>query len=177
MRPYKRSSHITRKIEGQHETELNHKEGVTFQITSKKIIKGGVFSSDSIFFRVETEIPGQSLKYAVDRKDSDFYALRRILVSRYPYILVPPLPLKKETATSESEATKRMQIYNRFLGSINKSQVLKSSRFLVDFLRVVERSEWKFNKKINEKLKFSRQIEDVVSVDGEASVENQKQCE
>jgi len=70
-----------------------------------------------------------------------------------------------------------MQIYNRFLGSINKSQVLKSSRFLVDFLRMVERTEWKFNKKINEKLKFSRQIEDVVSVDGEANVENQKQCE
>jgi len=105
---------------------------------------------------VETEIPGQSLKYAVDRKDSDFYALRRILVARFPYILVPPIPLKKETATSESEATKRMQIYNRFLSSINKSQVLKSSKFLVDFLRVVERTEWKFNKKINEKLKFSR---------------------
>lgn len=91
-KPFQRTTQITRKIEGIHETELNHKEGVTFQVTKTSIQKGGVFSSDAVSFQIETEIPGQKIKYLVQRKDSDFYALRRMLVARFPYVIVPPLP-------------------------------------------------------------------------------------
>ena len=97
-----------------------------------------MFSSDFISFEIETVIPGQTVNYLVQRKDSDFYALRRVLVARFPYLLVPALPIKT-TSTSNKEALKRIQIYNRFLEGIYKSEPLKTSKFLIDFLKIVER--------------------------------------
>jgi hypothetical protein len=64
--------------------------------------KGGVFKSDTIMFQVETEIPGQTFKYLVQRKDSDFYGLRRVLLEQFPYTLIPALPVKS-TSTSSAE--------------------------------------------------------------------------
>jgi hypothetical protein len=53
-------------------------------------------------------------------------------------------------------------MYNRFLLGVSRSEVLKTSKYLVEFLKTTDRQAWKFNKKINEKLKFSRKIEDVI---------------
>lgn len=77
---------------------MNHKD-VSCQITQFVVKKGGVFNSDTVWFQVETEIPGEKFKSIVQRKDSDFYALRRSLVAKYPYIIVPAL-YPKQTATS-----------------------------------------------------------------------------
>ncbi len=106
----------------------------------------------------------------MQRKDSDFYALRRSLVAKYPYIIVPALA-QKQTATSQSEAAKRQSMYNRFLLGISRSEVLKTSKYLVEFLKTNERQAWKFNKKINEKLKFSRKVEDIICAEGVVNVE------
>lgn len=112
----------------------------------------------------------------MQRKDSDFYALRRSLVAKYPYVIVPAL-MPKQTATSQSEAAKRQQMYNRFLLGISKSEVLKTSKYLVEFLKTTERQAWKFNKKINEKLKFSRKIEDIICAEGQVNVEENKKSQ
>ena len=112
----------------------------------------------------------------MQRKDSDFYALRRSLVAKYPYVIVPAL-MPKQTATSQSEAAKRQQMYNRFLLGISKSEVLKTSKYLVEFLKTTERQAWKFNKKINEKLKFSRKIEDIICAEGQVNVEESKKSQ
>jgi hypothetical protein len=69
------------------------------EVKQYSLKKGGVFSSDTIWFQVETEVPETKFKYLVQRKDSDFYALRKSLVAKYPYIIVPAL-LQKSTATS-----------------------------------------------------------------------------
>lgn len=60
-------------------TELNMKQ-VTMQVLQSELIKSGMFSSDYVVFHVQTEIDGQPDKYMVERKDSDFYALRQVLV-------------------------------------------------------------------------------------------------
>lgn len=56
--------------------------------------------------------------------------------------------------------------------AISRSEVLKSSDFLMSFLKLTERREWKFNKTLNSRKKFSRKIEDVISVDGQVNVQD-----
>jgi hypothetical protein len=141
-----------------------------------KIEKGSILKGDRAFFQVETSFSGTRLKYIVQRKDSDFYALRRGLVQKYPYVLVPALPPRQRDQT-EAEASKRQQVYNRFLLGVSRCEVLKTSKYLFHFLKLVKRDEWKFNKQINENLKFSRRMCDVISEDGQVSVKYRKNCE
>ena len=89
---------------------------------------------------------------------------------------MPALPPKSKEH-NEPEASKRQQVYNRFLLAISRSETLKSSKFLCQFLKLSERDEWKFNKRINLKPRFTRQLSDVISVEGQVSVKYRKNCE
>lgn len=120
---------------------------------------------------METEIPGTAYKYIVWRKDSDFYALRKMLVQMVPYTLVPALP-PKLTTTSQSAIEKRLQAYSRLLKAISKSEVLKACKFMVQFVKITERPDWKTAKHQQEKVKFSRNINEVLSVTGQINVDD-----
>jgi hypothetical protein len=51
---------------------------VTIKVPSSEVKKGGFFSSDYSLFNIETEI-GSANKNKVQRKDADFYTLRRLM--------------------------------------------------------------------------------------------------
>jgi hypothetical protein len=63
-------------------------------------------------------------------------------------------------------------MYNRFLIGVSRSEVLKSCKFVVQFLTIVDRKYWKIEVEGYLKIKYNRKIENVVSLDGCVSVED-----
>ena len=117
-------------------TILNFKR-VTVKVPTNEVKKGGFFSWDYSLFDIETEIHKSKKKIEkirVQRKDQDFYTLRIQLRKAFPYILVPPLPIKNGKLV-EKILIKRQKQFARFLQAVVRSEVLKSSSFLVDFLK------------------------------------------
>lgn len=72
-------------------TELNHKKCMV-KVTGWEIKKGTWWTSDHSVFNIETELQDRKDKYRVQRKDTDFYVLRKLLCTSFPYVMVPPLP-------------------------------------------------------------------------------------
>lgn len=68
-------------------TPLNYKT-IGIKALDGTIKEGGIFGSNTLYYRVVTEPMG----YEVMRKDSEFYSLRRMLVKAFPHVIVPPLP-------------------------------------------------------------------------------------
>lgn len=73
------------------------------------VIKAGFLSADFVEFTVTSEV--DATKHQHKRKDSDFYALRRILQSLYPYVLIPYLSQINKTKTSDKEVVSKVQEY------------------------------------------------------------------
>ena len=73
------------------------------------------------------------MNWDIRRKDADFYFLRKILLRQFPHILIPPLPSKSSKQTPKF-IKKREKYYTRFLSAISRSEELKSSKFLIEFL-------------------------------------------
>ena len=113
----------------------NHK--VTLRVTDSEVRKGGFFSSDYVLYTINTE----PLGWKVGRKDADFYALRKILRAQFPHILIPPLPLKSNKMTQKF-LTKREKQFSRFLQAISRSEELKSSICLINFLEIEDLKEF-----------------------------------
>lgn len=86
------------------------------------------------------------LKWSVRRLDSDFETLRDYLLRTYPQTQIPPLPNQTKKKLTKHQTTKRILYYQRFLNSILKSAVLKTSKFLVAFLQ--ETNQEAFNLKL-----------------------------
>ena len=80
------------------------------------------------------KITTSPLGYDVRRKDSDFHYLRKILVRTYPHLVVPPCLGASLTKASPKGIEKRERYYNRFLQAVMRSEELKHSQFLLDFL-------------------------------------------
>ena len=73
-------------------TELNDKT-VTVEVKNPSEKSGGIFSKSFILYDVITS----PMNWNVQRRFSDFDALRQLLVKYYPSYHVPPLPGKKIT--------------------------------------------------------------------------------
>lgn len=86
------------------------------------------------------------LKWSVRRLDTDFDTLRDYLLRTYPQSMIPPLPNPTKKKLMKHQTTKRILYYQRFLNSILKSSVLKTSKFLVAFLQ--ETNQETFNMKL-----------------------------
>ena len=86
------------------------------------------------------------MKWRVKRLDSDFKILREYLLRTFPQSFIPPLPKDKLKRLNARQLSKRSSYYQRFLNSILKSQVLKTSKFLVAFLQ--ESNQEQFNVKL-----------------------------
>ena len=113
-------------------THLNNRK-VTLKVSDSEIKKGGFFSSDYVLYTVKTD----PLGWSVGRKDSDFYTLRKILKAQFPHILIPPLPAKSNKMTQKA-LTKREKQFQRFLQALSRSEELKSSICLINFLEIVD---------------------------------------
>ena len=102
--------------------------GVNQYITSKL---AGYVKEQSQMITVDT-FP---MKWRVKRLDSDFVILRDFLLRSYPQTVIPPLPAQKMKRLTPRQLVKRQSYYQRFLNSVLRSQVLKTSKFLVAFLQ------------------------------------------
>ena len=127
--------------------------------------KGGFFSSDYVLYTITTEPNG----WRVGRKDTDFYTLRRILKSQFPHLLIPPLPIKQNKMTPKF-LTKREKQFTRFLQAIARSEELKSSICLQNFLEIEDLKEFQKANKIFEKTKYGKSIVELVTEKGQVSV-------
>ncbi len=145
-------------------TALNNKK-VTLRVIDSEIKKGGFFSSDYVLYTVKTE----PLCWSVGRKDSDFYTLRKILKAQFPHILIPPLPAKSNKMTQKA-LTKREKQFQRFLQAISRSEELKSSICLINFLEIEDLKEFQKAIRLFEKTKYGRSLKELVTKYGSVGV-------
>ncbi|CCH58896.1 hypothetical protein TBLA_0B00520 [Henningerozyma blattae CBS 6284] len=82
----------------------------------------------------------------VIRRYSDFVWLRRVLIKKYPFRMVPELPPKKLGAqnTNRKFIEKRRKGLSRFINLIMKHPILQGDELVITFLTVpVELSSWR----------------------------------
>jgi hypothetical protein len=91
-----------------------------------KLISGGIFSANYLLYTVTVEPVG----WKIQRKDQDFYFLRKILLKEYPYMIIPPLPIKKKKESDKS-IRRREKYMTRFIQGVMRSEELKACEFLV----------------------------------------------
>ena len=109
-------------------TPLNYNK-VEVTVSDGHVKDGGVFFSNYILYTVSVS----PLNYEVQRKDADFYTLRKIILRQFPHMVVPPLP-PKSSKTTTKHIKKRERYYTRFLQALFRHEVFKSSAYLVIFL-------------------------------------------
>ena len=112
-------------------TELSGQE-IKIVVANPVTVEGGMFGKSYIKYEVTTE----PFKWTVERRYSDFDALRKLLQKYYPSFYVPPLPLKKigNKRFTESFINKRMKFLNQF---INKLKSIWSSTNLGRFFTYI----------------------------------------
>ena len=147
-------------------SEINYKK-ITSKIQDYDIKKGGIFSKDIVTFQIVSDEPGKLFKMRSYRTDEDFYELRRLMVIALPYVMVPPLPAKNLNS-QDRKIPKRQRLYQRFLNSIHRSEVLKSVQIFVDFIKLPDRLDCQNAMKRAEKVK----VFNVVSDNGFMDVRN-----
>jgi len=117
-------------------------------------------------FKVRTE----PLGWTILRKDQDFYFLRKILLKNFPYMIIPPLPLKKKK-DSEKSIKRRERYFTRFLQAVCRSEELKSSTFLVEWLDNDQPKQFAAIMKSQEKAKVPKNLlEAVINQQGRVPV-------
>ena len=116
---------------------MNNKK-INVRASEGALKAGGLFSASYLHYKVFTEPMG----WTVLRKDADFYILRKYLSKHFPYVVIPPLPIKKKK-DSEKSIKRRQRFFTRFLQAVCRSEILKSSTYLVEWLKNDDVKEFK----------------------------------
>ena len=90
-------------------TALNNKR-IKIKVIEGALKSGGIFSASYLLFKITVDPVG----WSIQRKDQDFYFLRKMLLKEFPYLIIPCLPLKKKKETEKS-IKKREKYFSRFL--------------------------------------------------------------
>ena len=114
---------------------------------------------------MQYKIQVDPLGWTIYRKDQDFYTLRKMLLKTYPYIIIPPLPMKKKKE-NEKSINRRAKFLSRFMQGIMRCEELKGSTFLVDWLTEQDAKEFLKIIKKEEKVKFVKGLNNVQSIQG-----------
>lgn len=89
------------------------------------------------------ELVTYPFKWRVRRSHADFVVLRDYLLRKYPQTIVPPLPrFSGKKRLTGKQIVKRQIYYQRFLVQVLKSMILRSSDFLVEFLKETDPHEF-----------------------------------
>ena len=88
---------LTKKVDEESKSPFKEYK-ITIKVGEYHVVNQGWFSADYALFHIETETDNGRFK--AQRKDGDFYNLRRYLRYQYPIELVPPLP-KSNTKVQE----------------------------------------------------------------------------
>lgn len=158
-----RNSIKTKKV-GDVPTPLNFKK-ITLNVSEGMIKDTSLISFGYLQYKVLTDPVG----YEVRRKDTDFVFLRKILVKQFPHLIIPPCTSKPPKNTKK-HITKRERYYTRFLNSITRSEELKTSQFLLDFLYEKDINGFSKIQKEADKAKYGKSIEEFITYKGTASL-------
>ena len=113
-------------------TLLNSKR-IKIRVTEGSVRHGGLFAANYILYKISTE----PLGWTIFRKDMDFYQLRKILLKQHPYMIIPPLPVKKKKEADKS-IRRRETYFTRFLQAL--SHALTPARVLGLNIRTLDGS-------------------------------------
>ena len=148
-------------------TELSGQE-IKIVVANPVTVEGGMFGKSYIKYEVTTE----PFKWTVERRYSDFDALRKLLQKYYPSFYVPPLPLKKigNKRFTESFINKRMKFLNQFINNVIASESFKCAEFLYAFLSYTDRGKFESKFKEYQTRTPSPYVEEYKSLDGIISI-------
>ena len=142
--------------------------GINQYVTSKL---AGLSKETSMMITVDT-FP---MKWRVKRLDSDFLILRDYLLKMYPQVVIPPLPSAKgKKELTSRQLIKRKHYYQRFLNAILRSQVLKTSNFLMAFLQETNQDQFNLKLLTIENEIGPRNIYEFKTITGEIEVERRR---
>lgn len=95
-------------------------------------MKSGIFTANYVTYQVVT----MPFNYQVERRFRDFYWLHSMLERDYPGYYIPPMAEKNNKRSFDSEHVKeRMGDMLKFLESIAANKELRSSSFVLHFLK------------------------------------------
>ena len=148
-------------------TQLNDKE-VKVTVAKPVTVEGGMFGKSYIKYEVTT----QPFGWTVERRYSDFDALRKLIQKYYPSFYVPPLPQKKigNKRFTESFIQKRMKFLNQFINHVCESESFKASEILEAFLSYTDRGKFESKFKEYQTLTPSPYVEEYKTLDGIISI-------
>ena len=148
-------------------TELSDKN-IIIEVKNPTEKAGGMFSKAFILYDVTTS----PLNWAVQRRFSDFDALRQILVKYYPSYHVPPLPSKKigNRRFDLDFIQKRMKFLNLFINNVVKREEFKASEALISFLSYTDRGKFEAKFKEFQTQVPSSYVEDYKNLDGKVII-------
>ena len=148
-------------------TELSGQE-IKIVVANPVTVEGGMFGKSYIKYEVTTE----PFKWTVERRYSDFDALRKLLQKYYPSFYVPPLPLKKigNKRFTESFINKRMKFLNQFINNVIASESFKCAEFLYAFLSYTDRGKFESKFKEYQTRTPSPYVEEYKTLDGIISI-------
>jgi hypothetical protein len=109
--------------------------------------------------------------WLVQRRFSDFFALRTALMKAHPGINIPPIPSKKTGRGFEGAfLAKRSAFLSRFLQECMDSPVLRNSPYFYTFVSDTDESKWKKDRNAYDKVQDARRLEDFWSPIGKITL-------
>ena len=148
-------------------TELNDKN-IVIEVKNPTEKAGGMFTKAFILYDVITT----PMNWSVQRRFSDFDALRQILVKYYPSYHVPPLPSKKigNRRFDIDFIMKRMKFLNLFINNVVKREEFKASEILIAFLSYTDRGKFEAKFKEYQTQVPSSYVEDYKNLEGKVTI-------
>jgi PX domain len=108
--------------------------GITVCVGNHKEKDGGTFKKKYTVYEVSGT--DKSKEFRVDRRYSDFFALRNKLVENWPGYFIPPIPEKKSTGNLEKEFVEmRQHMLNHFMARCGKMPHIWNSKEMEVFLK------------------------------------------
>ena len=153
-----------RKLE---KTELSDKN-ISVEVKNPTEKAGGMFAKAFILYDVATS----PMNWNVQRRYSDFDALRQILIKYYPSFHIPPLPSKKigNRRFDLDFIMKRMKFLNLFINNVVKREDFKASEILIAFLSYTDRGKFEAKFKEFQTQVPSSYVEDYKNLEGKVTI-------
>jgi len=108
--------------------------------------------------------------FNVERRYSDFLALRQEMTRDYPGYIIPPIPIKKLTGNTEPEfIQKRKAELQMFLDSVLKHPLIKNYELFYKFVSLSGK-EWEERAKLIGKILVTREVCHFETIEGQAKV-------
>ena len=140
--------------------ELYFMEDLKITVSDPEIVDPGFFSTKYYLFVVNT----QPANWVVKRKIEEFLWIRDVLATSYPGIFIPSIHKSTKNKLEPKGVFKRIFIYSAFINNVVSNPLLRSSSYLLAFLK---EQELKSLIKSFKKAGKPKDISDVKSIEGE----------